>query len=69
MHLQKCHGLTNAEWTKQRDKDVWEALIKEKNKWKERLTILHVKAHTDTMTNKTGEEKKSNTARKNELTR
>ena len=27
----KCHRLTNAEWTTQRDKDVWEALIIEKN--------------------------------------
>ena len=27
----KCHRLTNAEWTSQRDKDVWEALILEKN--------------------------------------
>jgi ribonuclease HI len=26
----KCHRLTNAEWTAQRDRDVWEALILEK---------------------------------------
>ena len=53
----KCHRLTNAEWTKQRDKDVWETLIIEKQKWWDRLTILHVKAHTDTKKNKTGEKR------------
>ena len=65
----KCHRLTNAEWTQQRDKDVWEALIKEKEKWWDRLTILHVKSHTDTKKNKTGKKNNSNTTRQKEPTR
>jgi ribonuclease HI len=44
----KSHRLTNAEWTAQRDKDVWEALILGKKYWTGRVEILHVEAHTDT---------------------
>ena len=41
------HNYTN--WYAQRDKDVWERLQLERKHWGGRLTIHHVKAHTDTI--------------------
>ena len=49
-----CHRLTNAEWTSQRDKDVWKALILEKKHWTGRVKLPHVEAHTDKNRDKKG---------------
>ena len=34
-------------WIAQRDKDVWEMLLIEQEKWKGRLTLHHVESHVD----------------------
>ena len=52
-----CKGVINTldkltwqrytDWYAQRDKDVWERLKIEKQFWKNRLSLIHVKAHVD----------------------
>ena len=52
----KCHRLNDSRWIKQRDKDVWVELIKEKKRWgKGRITIHHVESHVDTKRDKDGQ--------------
>jgi hypothetical protein len=39
---------TFSKWNKQRDKDVWEAIIQLKPIWKDRINLIHVESHMDT---------------------
>ena len=41
-------------WVKQRDKDVWDALKQELNRWQDRLILIHVESHTDKKKNDDG---------------
>ena len=43
----KIKWKTFSNWYAQRDKDVWERLELEYNHWKDRLQLIHVKAHSD----------------------
>jgi hypothetical protein len=49
-----CRGMKPGDWTKQRDKDVWETLYMLARWWKTKLSLYHVESHVDTKKDKNG---------------
>ncbi|HIB76093.1 MAG TPA: hypothetical protein EYO58_00465 [Flavobacteriales bacterium] len=46
---QNSHKLRGRKWLNLNDRDIWHELNKEKNKWKDRITIHWVKGHADNL--------------------
>jgi len=45
--FKKCYMLGKSTWQRQRDKDIWSALIIEESHWKGRVVLHHVESHVD----------------------
>jgi len=48
-------GMTVGDWAKQRDKDVWETLLKLSTWWGDRVTLSHVESHVDRKKDENGQ--------------
>ena len=54
----KCNKWSQPQWVKQKDKDVWEAIAREKREfWKNRIKIAHVESHVDNKKGPDGEKR------------